>query len=75
MRWFILVSQGEREALAPVRTVGYFAILMVLVSLLMVTLLAAYFFLHRAQEMADIEVPETEKLPQEHHEEEHAGVR
>ncbi len=75
LRWFILVSQGEREALAPVRTVGYFAILMVLVSLLMVTLLAAYFFLHRAQEMADIEVPETEKLPQEHHEEEHAGVR
>jgi len=31
--------------------VEYFAILMVLVGLLMVTLLAAYFFLHRAQEI------------------------
>jgi len=34
----------------------------------MVTLLAAYFFLHRAQEMADIDVPERAKLPPEHHE-------
>jgi Cache domain len=75
LSWFVMVSQSKREALAPVRTVGYFAILMVVVGLLMVTLLAAYFFLHRAQEIADIEVPETEKLPQEHHEEEHAGVR
>jgi len=77
--WFVMVSQGEREALAPVRTVGYFAILMVVVGLLMVTLLAAYFFLHRAQELADIEVPEKQELPKELHEEEreeeHAGVR
>jgi Cache domain len=75
LSWFVMVSQSEREALAPVRTVGYFAILMVLVGLLMVTLLAAYFFLHRAREMADIEVPDREKVPREHHEEEHAGVR
>src|SRR5271167_87066 len=74
LSWFVMVSQSEREALAPVRTVGYFAILMVLVGLLMVTLLAAYFFLHRAQEMADIEVPDRAKLPREHHDEEQAGV-
>jgi Cache domain len=75
LSWFVMVSQSKHEALAPVRTVGYFAILMVVMSLLMVTLLAAYFFLHRAQEIADIEAPGTEKLPQEHHEEEHAAVR
>ena len=75
LSWFVMVSQSKHEALAPVRTVGYFAILMVVMSLLMVTLLAAYFFLHRAQEIADIEAPGTEKLPQERHEEEHAAVR
>jgi hypothetical protein len=58
LRWFVMVSQNEREALAPVRAVGYFAILMVVVGMLMVTLLATYFFLHRKQEMADIEVTE-----------------
>jgi len=73
LRWFVMVSQSEREALAPVRAVGYFAILMVVVGLLMVTLLAAYFFLYRTQEMADIEVPN--HLAQEDREEEHAGAR
>jgi hypothetical protein len=53
--WYVLVSQNEDEALSPVRTVGYFAFFMVVVGLLMVTLLAAYFFMHRKQELADIE--------------------
>jgi len=75
LSWFVLVSQTTREALAPVRTVGYFAILMVVVGLLMVTLMAAYFFMHRAQEIADIEAPEGVTVPREDHEEEYAGVR
>jgi len=75
LRWFVMVSQNERETLAPVRSVGYFAILMVVVGLLMVTLLAAYFFLHRAQEIADIETPERTKISDEHREEEHAVLR
>ena len=75
LRWFVMVSQSEREALAPVRTITYFAILMVLVGLLMVTLLAAYFFLHRTQEISDIEVPERVHLPKREEEEIHAGVR
>jgi len=54
--WFIMVSQDEQEALAPVRTVGRFALLMVVLGLLMLTMLAAYFFLHRKQELAQIEV-------------------
>jgi len=61
LAWFVLVSQGEREALASVRTLGYFAIVMVGIGLLMVSVLAAYFFLHRKQQMADIETPTTEE--------------
>src|SRR5208283_3952363 len=75
LRWFVMVSQSEREALAPVRTITYFAILMVLVGLLMVTLLAAYFFLHRTQELSDIEVPERVHPPKREEEEIHVGVR
>jgi len=61
LAWFVMVSQDEREALASVRTLGYFAVLMVLVGLLMVTLLAAYFFLHRKQQLADIEMANPEE--------------
>ena len=74
LSWFVMVSQSEREVLAPVRPVEYFAILMVVVGLLMVTLLAAYFFLHRTQEIADIEVPERVKLAREQYEEEEHPV-
>jgi len=56
LAWFVMVSQDEREALASVRTLGHFTILMVVIGLLMVTLLAAYFFLHRKQQLADIEM-------------------
>jgi hypothetical protein len=55
--WLVMVSQNAREAVGAQRAVGSFAILMVCVALLMVTLLAAYFFLHRKQEMMDIEGP------------------
>jgi len=58
LAWLVMVSQREEEALASIRTVGHFAFLMVLVGLLMVTLLAVHFFLHRRQQMADIEAVE-----------------
>jgi Cache domain len=61
LAWFVMVSQDQREALAAVRPVGHFAILMVVVGLLMVTLLGAYFFLHRKQQLADIEMASTEE--------------
>ena len=54
--WLILVSQDDHETLAPVRTVGHFALWMVMLGLLMLIMLAAYFFLHRKQELAQIEV-------------------
>lgn len=63
LAWVVMVSQDEREALASVRTLGHFAILMVVIGLLMVTLLAAYFFLHRKQQLADIEAASVEEQP------------
>jgi cell division protein FtsL len=57
LAWFVMVGQSEREALSSVRTLVYFAIFMVVVALLIVSLLTAYFYLHRKQEMADIEAP------------------
>ncbi len=56
LSWLILVSQDEREALAPVRTLGHFAVLMVVLGVLMLTLLLAYFSMHRRQELIAVEV-------------------
>jgi len=61
--WLILVSQNEREALAPVLGLSHFALMMVVLALLMLTLLTVYFFLHRRQRFEDIEVREAEEPP------------
>ena len=53
--WVILVSQNEGEASAPVRALVRFALLMVVLGLLMVVLLAVYFFLHRRQQFDQLE--------------------
>jgi hypothetical protein len=65
VEWLVLVSEGEREALAPVRTLGHFAFLMVVLGLLMLTVLLAYFSLHRQQELATVEVVQTKESAQE----------
>ena len=62
--WLILVSQREREALAPVRTLEQFAVLMVVLALLMLTGLLAYFWTYRQQELADVVVLKTQKTSQ-----------
>lgn len=62
--WLILVSQSEREALGPVRTLEHFAFLMVVLGLLMLTMLLAYFWTHREQELADLEVLEIQRSSQ-----------
>ena len=59
--WLILVSQDEREALAPLLGLGHFALLMVVLALLMLTLLTVYFFLHRRQGFEDIELQAAEE--------------
>ena len=62
--WLILVSQREREALAPVRTLEQFAVLMVVLALLMLTGLLAYFWTYRQQQLADVVVLKTQKTSQ-----------
>ncbi|HEX4228800.1 MAG TPA: cache domain-containing protein [Bryobacteraceae bacterium] len=51
----VLVSQSERDALGPLRGLEQFAVLMVILGILMLTLLFVYYFLHRTERMADIE--------------------
>jgi hypothetical protein len=53
--WIVIVSQEEHRAAAPIRQVEHFALLMVILGLLMVTLLCVYYYLHRAQQFSDIE--------------------
>lgn len=57
--WTVLISQDQRDAIAPIRSLSLFAIIMVVLALFMVTLLAVYYALHRNQQFADIE----EKTP------------
>jgi len=56
LSWLILASQDEAEALASVRTLGRFALVMVVLGLLMLTLLLAYFSMHRQRELTAVEV-------------------
>ena len=62
--WLILVSQTEREALAPVRILEQFAVMMVVLALLMLAGLLAYFWTQRQQELADLVVLEPNKSSQ-----------
>lgn len=55
LAWTVLISQDEHEAIAPIRSLSMFAIIMVILALFMVTLLAVYYALHRKQQFADIE--------------------
>jgi hypothetical protein len=45
--WIVVASQEEREITNPIRNVAVFALFVMILSLLMLTLLAAYVFLHR----------------------------
>jgi hypothetical protein len=49
LAWIVLVSQDAREAFASIRLVGRLTAFLAAVGLLMVTLLAVYFSVHRAQ--------------------------
>ena len=60
--WFTLVSQEERQAAAPIRTLGQFALLMVVLGFCMLTLLAVYYYLHRTQSFAHL----AQEIPVEH---------
>ncbi len=55
--WVVLASQEERETVGPIRGMAGFALLMMVLALLMMTLLGAYVFLHRKQKIEDIKTP------------------
>jgi len=61
LSWIVVASQEEREIVGPVRNVAAYALFMMILSLLMLTLLAAYVFLHRGQKIQDIEAPNNDK--------------
>jgi hypothetical protein len=54
--WYVLVSQEEHQAAAPIRQLERFALIMVILAVFMLTLLTVYYFLHRKQRFEDIEV-------------------
>jgi len=56
--WTVLASQETREITGPVRSMIAFALVVMILALLILSLLAAYVFLHRKQELEDIETPE-----------------
>ena len=59
--WIAVASQEEREITGPIRNVAAFALFVMILSLLMLTLLATYVFLHRMQKLEDIETPPEDK--------------
>jgi Cache domain len=61
--WIVLASQEAREVTGPVRNMTAFALLLMVFSLLMLSLLGAYVFLHRRQKLEDIETPEDKPRP------------
>ena len=52
--WVVVVSQNEQAAAAPNRAIGWFALLMVILGLLMIVLFGVYFHLHRRQRITDL---------------------
>jgi len=62
--WIVLASQEAKELTGPVRNMTAFAILVMVLALLMLTLLGVYVFLHTKQEIDDIETPEDKPRPQ-----------
>jgi len=53
--WYVIVSQQEREALAPVRGISRMMAFLVLLAFITVTLSAVYFSIHRKIPLAAIE--------------------
>ncbi len=63
--WLVVVSQDIREAEGPVRNMVFFAMLMTVICLVLISVLGAYSFLHRRQRLQDLEEEQPEEEPQE----------
>jgi Cache domain len=62
LSWFVLATQEANDLIGPVRNLTGFAMVLMVVALLMLSLLAAYVFLHRRQELEDIEPHDEDKI-------------
>lgn len=58
--WYVLVSQRESLAAAPIRALERFALIMVILGIFMLTLLFVYWYLHHKQRYEALE-PESEE--------------
>ncbi len=58
LNWVVTVSQEEHEAAAPVRQLQHFAMWMVVLGILMLTLISVYYYLHRVQRYGYLEQEE-----------------
>lgn len=67
--WIVVVSQDLREAEGPVRNTVIFAMVVTVLSLVILSVLGAYVFLHRKQRIQDIEEekPEEPETPPSRH--------
>ena len=63
--WYVMVSQASVEAFAPVRAVDRMIAFLSLLGIVMVTLLAVYFSLHRAEKIEDFAAAITESEERE----------
>lgn len=59
--WIVVATQDEREAFGPILNMTHFALFIMILGLLMLTVLGAYVFLHRKQQLSDLEMPSEEK--------------
>jgi hypothetical protein len=59
--WIVVATQDEREAFGPILNLAHFALFMMILSLLMLTMLAAYVFLEQKEELSDLGTPGDEK--------------
>jgi len=59
--WIIVATQEEREALGPILNMAHFALFVMILGLLMLTVLAAYVFVERKPELSDLGTPGDEK--------------
>jgi cache domain-containing protein len=59
MGWVVTVTQEEHQAAAPIRQLGRFALVMVILALFMLTLLCVYYYLHRTQKFTYMDEDET----------------
>jgi len=61
LAWIVIASQETREATGPVRNMAYFALFLLIVALILLSVFGAYVFEHRKQVIEDIEDKEEQQ--------------